>query len=797
MFKKIILLFFFTFLFRLLCISQINYLKNDSNNYFKCTYANETPDSVKNVIIEVTKHLSKYIKTEVAINVRIEWTEMGTIIQASCGPQKYLKIPFKLNNNNPLFPIALAEKLLGNELNSWNEPDVLLKINKNIPWYLKTDGKTPKNKCDLYTILLHEFIHGIGLQSNLTVSENMGYINGTEIPYFFDSFLVDFKGNHICDNTIYESPSNKLYRALTNDSLYFYGPFSKSYSNNNKIKMYAPEEFNFGSSIYHLDYKTYPKGTPNSLLNYGKDLGESIHSIGNIGKGLLADLGWSDFVISISKIKDNEDITYSPTILCYLDSICNPQNLKLHYSLDNFMNEKTISFTKCDTESYYRATIPASDFERTISYFVSTTDTSNKNQFYCPFGAPQTFYSFKTGKDTIKPTIAFNKLESLTEDEDTIVFSASVTDNLGIDSVWLTYLINTSDTSKAKTLIFNKTTFNNYVCKLAIKDLLKENQNFFYKISAKDSSQNNNINNTNGIDYLDYFQLVVGPPKVTTESFIEDFESDISKNRFVLNGFYINKDVNLNSKSLQTAHPYPTAQISGKTIELTAMIKNPIEIRTTDAYLDFDEIVLLEPGEPQTKYGDYEFWDYVIIEGSKDKINWYAFEQKGYKTEENEDWLARFYSSEFEDNGRMSSNANASNDLYKHHKINLLGNKFLRKGDVVYIRFRVFSDAFVNGWGWTIDNINIQGTPTYSNYSNNNFNIKVSQSNTNNSINIYSTNKIKNIKLLSILGKVIENIAVDNTYDFNINLKNMKGVYFLSITFDDNRIYNQKIILIH
>ncbi len=41
--------------------------------------------------------------------------------------------------------------------------------------------------------------------------------------------------------------------------------------------------------------------------------------------------------------------------------------------------------------------------------------------------------------------------------------------------------------------------------------------------------------------------------------------------------------------------------------------------------MSFDEIVLVEPGETGTSYGDEEFWDYIVIEGSKDDVNtWLA-----------------------------------------------------------------------------------------------------------------------------------------------------------------------------
>ena len=55
--------------------------------------------------------------------------------------------------------------------------------------------------------------------------------------------------------------------------------------------------------------------------------------------------------------------------------------------------------------------------------------------------------------------------------------------------------------------------------------------------------------------------------------------------------------------------------------------------------------------------------------------------------------------------GHSNFNSNVSPDspFTEHISINLL-NKF-NHGDKILIRFRLFADEFVTGWGWVIDNI--------------------------------------------------------------------------------------------
>ena len=57
--------------------------------------------------------------------------------------------------------------------------------------------------------------------------------------------------------------------------------------------LWAPEEYDVGSSIAHLDYDAYPPGTPNELMNpfMGKEM--SIHEPGPILLAMLSDMGWT------------------------------------------------------------------------------------------------------------------------------------------------------------------------------------------------------------------------------------------------------------------------------------------------------------------------------------------------------------------------------------------------------------------------------------------------------------------------------------------------------------------------
>jgi len=793
---------------------QITFDPTDKNNYFTITYNNQTiPESVKEIITKTTLQLSKYIKSSIPINVTVDWIAQNANIQASCSPNGMISKFKNCPKQNTLFPISLAEKIADIELNNSTDADIIMLINKNMNWYYGIDGKPDSNKVDLYTILLHELCHGLGFKSNFIAENNKGYLDGINQPFIYDLYLVDSIKEHLTDTKKYPNNSLSLYNALTSDSIYFSGTFVHIKNLNNNARIYAPKIYNPGSSISHLDYNTYPQNNENSLLNYTKKYGESIHNLGPICEGILADLGWNDFLISVNQLKDNENSNYKPEILVYLDSIFNPNSLELHYSFDNFANEIVLPFIKTDTANYYKSIIPSYIFEHNVGYYITVKDSNNTVTAGIPNNYPTNFYSLRIGIDTIKPIINHTALSEISEDLDTLYLSAIVTDNIGIDSVWVDYLINpkslqdlkdTSKYNKIKLLRHQKSNY--YTGKVTLKNKIQEGNSFLYQIVAIDSSKNRNITYTSGNDSYNFYEYQVGPRSLPFISLDENFEDTIvSKDRFNISSFEnkpdftISKPTGFSNYALHSKHPYPTAEYTGKTIDLIATLKNPVTIRSQEAYLEFDEIALLELSEQGTVYGDYEFWDYCIIEGSKDKINWYAFEQSGYKTELYPDWLSTFYSKTSTDNnGKISSTADCAENLYHHHKVNLLGNKYLRKGDTVYIRFRLFSDAFQNAWGWAIDNLKIQTTPVNEEIIKNSENVKVFPTISSNYFTIISKKEsnIKTIEAVSILGeRTLCSMEKESDNMYKLSINTIPGMYFLTVKFCDGSITELKVII--
>lgn len=160
---------------------------------------------------------------------------------------------------------------------------------------------------------------------------------------------------------------------------------------------------------------------------------------------------------------------------------------------------------------------------------------------------------------------------------------------------------------------------------------------------------------------------------------------------FDLTSFLVQPFGNANS-SLQSLHHY-TANSTA-----IAVLKTPVRIANENALFFYRDVALVEPGLPGSTHGQPEFKDYVIAEGSKDGVTWVPL-APGYDARFHSGWLAAY------------NNIQAGTvDHFVDQQIDLLN--IFQPGDTVLFRFRLFSDASITGWGWSIDELYIQQTPT-------------------------------------------------------------------------------------
>ncbi len=643
------------------------------------------------------------IESPVPIYMEANWEDLGETTLGSCFSNGYYlglfvgaKFPFAY------YPIAVYEKMAKTDVNPPGEPDLIANFSSTASWYYGSDGQTPAGKHDLVSVVMHEIAHGIGFIGSMGLLNSntgaYGFENGFVIAY--DEYIEDLEGDALVDTSKYDNPSNMLYQAMTSGSLYYNSPVALYNNADTKPKLWAPNEFDPGSSIYHLDEFKYSSGNINSMMTPSISQAEAIHDPGPITLGMMADWGWIHTWIEFEPFDDREslDNPFTLPIEITSDTVYYADTSFLVYSYDEFETTDTIWLSSTGSENNFEATIPVDIADRTVSYFVSTTDYFGR-EFTDPPMAPDLFYQFYVGPDTVKPVIEHFPVEFILFNSDSLKIKAAVTDNLFIDSVYVEYFVN--ETSQTP-LTMQHDSVDDYSTFMTFAEgTLNPGDSIRYRIVAVDSSENANV----AFKPLeDYYVIRVEDIRQPQAEYQNDFNSQ--SDDFLFTGFSITTPENFNSGGLHTVHPYESPDQDNQNIEYVAQLKIPIILKNDDAFMSFDDIALIEPGEPGTKWGDEEFWDYVVLEGSKDEGKTWKNIDTGYDCRKYPDWETRYTSAVEENN----STAVGTPDLYKPNLINLLGNTYFSGGDTILLRFRLFSDPYAHGWGWAIDNLKIQGT---------------------------------------------------------------------------------------
>lgn len=189
-------------------------------------------------------------------------------------------------------------------------------------------------------------------------------------------------------------------------------------------------------------------------------------------------------------------------------------------------------------------------------------------------------------------------------------------------------------------------------------------------------------------------EINVGEVAQPVNTYANNFEGD-NLSDFYGDGFSVTTNGALTGRAIHTQHPY----VVNKDIFYT--LKVPIEVtaRASDgkAYIQYDDIPMIEPGEPNVVYGENFFLDYVVLQGSKDGIGWIDIGD-GYDFN-----LIKTKALELDVANEWGIPVDG---LYKRHKKDLL--EYFEEGDIIFIRFKLHSGLRNAGWGWAIDNIEIQ-----------------------------------------------------------------------------------------
>ncbi|WP_165372197.1 T9SS type A sorting domain-containing protein [Emticicia agri] len=642
------------------------------------------------------------------------------------------------------YPIALAEKIAGQELNSVNEPDIVAEFNSSAPWYLGTS--TPgRNEFDFASVVLHELCHGLGFTSSLRSTQTSttaawGYETGS--PFIFDQFVENATGQLLIDTGNFPNPSAALRQQLVGNNLFFNSPVSEA-KGEEKPRLYAPFTYQAGSSTSHVDDNTYTSGNPNSLMTSSASLREVIRDPGPLVKNMFADMGWKGTSVIHTPIKNIETAVKTVTVKATItsDTTLVAGSAKVYYSEnDTITKAKSINLTRIGTTNDYTAVIPITSASSIIRYYIVVED-NYKRKNTVPAEAPlEGYYGFQVGEqDVSSPFVTSLPLTFVPSNSKPDIFLNAEDDfDHGIDTVYVEYMVN----GQAKTPVgikkYNPATDDKaysqgrndiyaYLGKGVFGDL-KKGDHVLYRIVAVDNSKNKNTTvlpsnlktpGTNVDLTPDYFEFAV--VDLVTQAPIAQYSTDFNtpnEDFAGIGGWSITQPSGFDDGALHSAHPYKNGGDENLEYNAISLLLKPIEIKmeADSANITFDEIVLVEPGETGSAFGDGDFYDYVVVEGSYDGgASWIPFED-GYDASSDNQWKQTFNSTTagtaIGANGQpfptVDSKGVGTKALFRPRTIRMLITDNFVGGDVVLIRFRLFSDQLTHGWGWAIDNLKIQ-----------------------------------------------------------------------------------------
>ncbi|HEY0739851.1 MAG TPA: T9SS type A sorting domain-containing protein [Chryseosolibacter sp.] len=642
------------------------------------------------------------LSTNVPIRIRAQWGSLGSgVLGQAIWGSAYANFD-GAQHQNVYYPVALAEKITGTNMNG-NDPDISAQFNSSVNWYFGTDGKPPAGKMDLVMVVLHEICHGLGFTDTYSSSNGQGSVGMDDVPFVYDLYVVNSSKQSLFSG--FASPSSAMNAQLTSNNLFYNSPLASA--SGTLPKIFAPSPYDAGSSIAHLDESLFSvPGDANNLMTPQIAQQEAIHQPGAITLGILNDMGWLTTKINHTALKDSERKDGSPypvkaTIIS--DNGFKANTVTLHYRTAANANYTSVQMTPTGIANEYQGLLPGSTVNIQYAYYITVEDDlsrtfRNPGMIYAQNQQPtQNFNVITIAPDTEGPEIEHTPIDFIFDTDTKIDIEASVVDNISVASVTLEYQI---DGGVTQTLSMAKGTGDLYSSSIPVPASLTIGDLINYRILARDGSASSNQSRSPSSDFYTVFVTGDIPAR---NSYVNTFNTETFD--FIGNSFAIQTPANFTDGAIHSEHPYKNGSGPNDESNYTYQLQVPIIISASNPFIKFDEIVLVEPGETGSEFGDTDFFDYVVVEGSKNNgVTWTPFED-GYDSRDNSAWLSRYNSNIQGDN----SVATGIPSLFRERQINMLSSSNFAAGNTVKIRFRLFADQAANGWGWAIDNLAIQG----------------------------------------------------------------------------------------
>ncbi len=159
-------------------------------------------------------------------------------------------------------PVSLVNQAV-DEDRTPDDPDIEMAFSSSEDWFFGLDCRPGEDQHDCVSVALHEIGHGLGFYDSFRIDESTGEaeygLGDDNIPTIFDSRIFDTEIKRLVDEDEYTNPSTELTDAVTGITLFWLGRKTLTANGGSyPVLLWAPEEYDSGSSVAHLGEYAYP-----------------------------------------------------------------------------------------------------------------------------------------------------------------------------------------------------------------------------------------------------------------------------------------------------------------------------------------------------------------------------------------------------------------------------------------------------------------------------------------------------------------------------------------------------------
>lgn len=224
-------------------------------------------------------------KSKVAITIDATWSSSQSLaVLGSARPGGYFAGFSGAPDSSLWYPSALANALAGKDLDI-RSSEMVINVNSRGSWNRRGDGAPTTREYDLKSVFIHEIGHGLGFLSNDSFDSYLGF-GSIEQPTPYDAYAQTSDGRRLAD---LPSPSLELGKALRT-TLVWSGAQGIAANAGVKPILYTPSTYEDGSSISHLDEKTFADSPLDKVMTPNLDAGEVFAGPGPLLLAMMADM---------------------------------------------------------------------------------------------------------------------------------------------------------------------------------------------------------------------------------------------------------------------------------------------------------------------------------------------------------------------------------------------------------------------------------------------------------------------------------------------------------------------------